>query len=88
MSITQPDITTTQLNYIQFVRLDTGSPKIAFELIGHTIDANTDKVKVITEYHTWDELPANWQNDLLPILKGMSKDFNNRNAANNTDTWE
>jgi len=87
-AVSQPDIVTTRLDRIYFTRVDSGTPKIVFELKGSTIDSNGDIVKEIIEYHTWDELPANWRTDLLPILKGISKDFNNRNAVNNVETWE
>ena len=86
MAITRPDITEAKLTQIHFIRLPSGTPPIQLELRGEIIDANGYKIKEEVKYYDWAELPSAWQTALLPVLQGMSKEFNNIYANENVET--
>jgi len=86
MAITRPDIAEAKLTQIHFIRLPSGTPPIQLELRGEILDANGAKITEEVKYYDWSALPAAWQKALLPILRAMSKEFNNLYAASNVET--
>ena len=86
MTITRPDIAEAKLTQIHFIRIASGTPPIQLELRGEIIDKNGEKVKEEVKYYDWSALPAAWRTALLPILRAMSKEFNNIYANENVET--
>ena len=85
-AISRPDINEARVMSIAFERVESGTPPIVLHLYGEIRDIN-GKIKNVNKFYDWNELPVDWQNDLLPTLKKISKVFNNEFAAEDTETF-
>uniref|UniRef100_A0A6M3INT8 Uncharacterized protein n=1 Tax=viral metagenome TaxID=1070528 RepID=A0A6M3INT8_9ZZZZ len=86
MAILRLDIASARLDRVEFRRAGSETPPIKIELWGDVLDVSGTKVSEEVKHYDWSALPAAWQITLLPILKAMSKEFNNKFAAENVET--
>lgn len=86
MTITRPDIAEARLDRVEFRRSGAGISGVKIELHGEVLDENGNKDRDEDRHYDWADLPGAWQTALLPILKGMSKEFNNEFANEDTET--
>ena len=86
MAITRPDIASARLDRVEFRRAGSETPPIKIELWGDVMDTSGTKVSEEVKHYDWSALPVAWQKALLPILRAMSKEFNNLYAASNVET--
>ena len=87
MTVARTDIVQAKLNRVSFVRLGDGSvPPVKVELTGVLIDSLGLETGSSRIDYDWTDLPAAWRTALLPILQGISKEFNNIYANENVET--
>ena len=89
--LVKPDIVKARLDTVTFKRItEPNKPdRIKVYLYGRYIDENGSLVaNADPNRDLWfSDLPQEWQDSLLPILKTMSKQFNNEFAQEDTETF-